>query len=80
MIRTKHGTKIEIIALAESFYCDGKETLRVVTENIDEYSVTYGAIQTMNIEYLEPKDEAQRVIEGLRGKKSGQLSFDLERE
>ena len=80
MIRTKHGTKIEIIALAESFYCDGKETPRVVTENIDEHSVTYGAIQTMNVEYLEPKDEAQRVIEGLRGKKSGQLSFDLERE
>ena len=80
MIRTKYGTKVEIIALAEPFRCDGKETPRVIVENIDEHSITYGAIQVSNVEYLEPKDEVQRVIERLRGKKSGQLSFDLERE
>ena len=65
-IRTLWGTRVDIIALAEPFRCDGKETERVVTENIDERSVTYGQEVIINVEYLTPEGEVRRAMEGLK--------------
>jgi hypothetical protein len=51
-IKTKRGTEIAITEILEPFRCDGKEIQRVLTENVDEKSVTYGLTRDMNLEDL----------------------------
>ena len=72
-IKTRYGTEIAIIEILEPFRCDGKEIQRVLTENIDERSITYGLVRDMNVEDLieTASGEIEREIKKLkRGKES----------
>lgn len=66
MIVTKFGTLIEIIGTYIPFKCSGKVYPRVVTENIDERSVTYGQVEIMLVENLREKREGE-IREAMEG-------------
>ena len=68
MITTRYGTKIQIIKVLPSFKSNGREFQRVLTENIDERSVTWGLQRDMNVEDLveTSSGEIQREIEKVK--------------
>lgn len=66
MIRTKAGTAVEVIEVLPDFVSDGKRLRRVMIENIDEKSVTWGMVTEANLDDLVPKGGAEKEYEGLK--------------
>lgn len=62
-IRTKAGTAVEILEVLPDFVSNGKRIRRVMIENIDEKSITWGLVTEANLDDLIPKKEAEREYE-----------------
>jgi len=61
MIKTKHGSKVEIISKLPDWKSNGKTYERVEIEFIET-----GYINDILVENLIPQDEVRKVLEGLR--------------
>lgn len=66
MIKTLWGTKVRILAILPDFISDGKRLKRILVENIDQKSKTWGLKREINIENLIPQDKVEREIERLK--------------